>query len=266
MEARFGDIAQLRDWATRGDTNWARRFAAFGEALPYQTAAATGQIEVSAVGFSARDLRLVLDRSALTGAIAFTAPVGDDRGRLFIDLSSDALDVNALPDLNAGAGLLGGADLSLALQAAKLRVGRPGDEGIDGGSLAVKVVKTGSEINVEKFLLTGLGGASVEASGVMGPKERRVRLSVDAEKLADFAALVTRVAPSGPSRWLAARADALSPAKATLEAWSADPSVPGLNSIKAQGSGGQLSSPSPPSDRAMRRTSMSRSTPPTARR
>ena len=143
-------------------------------ALPYRSAAATGNVEISAVSFSASDLRLVLDRSTLTGAVAYTAPVGADHGRLFVDLKSEGLDLDALPELSAGAGLLADADLSLSLDAAKLRVGLPGDEGIDGGSLALKLVKTGDEINLETFSLAGLGGASVEASGVMGPKERRV--------------------------------------------------------------------------------------------
>jgi uncharacterized protein involved in outer membrane biogenesis len=239
VEAQLGDIAQLRDWATRGDADWARSFAALAEALPYRSAGASGQVEISTVGFSARDLNLVLDRSMLTGAIAFTSPVASERGRLFVDLKSDELDLDALPDLDAGAGLLADADLSLALTAAKLKLGRPGDEEIDSGSLALKLAKTGAELNLEKFSLSGLGGASVEASGVMGPKERSVKLSVDEEKLADLAALVTRVVPGEPSRWFAARADALSPTKATLEAWSADPSIPGLDSIKAQGSAGQ---------------------------
>ena len=239
LDAELGDVAQLRDWLARGDADWARRFATLAAALPYRSAAATGNVEISAVSFSASDLRLVLDRSTLTGAVAYTAPVGADHGRLFVDLKSEGLDLDALPELSAGAGLFADADLSLSLDAAKLRVGLPGDEGIDGGSLALKLVKTGDEINLETFSLAGLGGASVEASGVMGPKERRVRLSVDAEKLADFAALVARVAPGDPSRWLVARADALSPTKATLEAWSADPNAPGLNSIKAQGAAGQ---------------------------
>lgn len=239
VEARLGDIARLRDWATRGDADWAHSFAALAEALPYKSAGASGQVDISTVGFSARDLTLALGRSTLTGAIAYTSPVAGERGRLFVDLKSDALDLDALPDLNAGAGLLADADLSLALEAAKLKVGRPGDEEIDSGSLALKLSKTGAELNLEKFSLSGLGGASVEASGVMGPKERRVKLSIDEEKLADLAALVARVAPGEPSRWFATRADALSPTKATLEAWSADPSVPGLDSIKAQGSAGQ---------------------------
>jgi hypothetical protein len=238
LKARVGDIAQLRAWATRGEPEWASRLDALSQALPYRAASASGEIEVSAVAFSARDLDLTLDRSTLAGAIAYTAPVAGERARLFADLSSDALDVDALPDLKASVGLIGAADLSLALEATKLRVGRLGDAGFEGGSLALKLTKTGDDFSLEKLSLSGLGGASIEASAALGPKGRSAQITLDAEKLDDVATLVGRVAPSGASRWFAARAQALSPAKATLQAWSADPNAPGLDSIKAVGVAG----------------------------
>ena len=238
LQARLGDIAQLRAWATRGEPEWASRLTALGQALPYRAASVSGEVEISAVAFSARDLDLTLDRSTLTGAIAYTAPVANERARLFADLKSDALDVDALPDLNVSAGLIGDADLSLALEATKLRVGRPGEAGFEGGSLTLKLSKIGDDFSLEKLSLAGLGGASVEASAALGPKGRSLRVALDAEKLDDVATLVGRVAPGGPSRWLAARAGALSPAKATLQAWSADPNAPELDSIKAEGVAG----------------------------
>ena len=238
LQARLGDIAQLRAWATRGEPEWASRLGALSQALPYRAASASGEIEISAVAFSARDLDLTLDRSTLAGAIAYTAPVAGERARLFADLRSDALDVDALPDLNASVALIGDADLSLALEATKLRVGRPGDAGFEGGSLALKLNKTGDDFSLEKFSLSGLGGASVEASAALGPNGRSMRITLDAEKLDDVATLVGRIAPTGASRWFAARAGALSPAKATMQAWSADPNAPGLDSIKADGVAG----------------------------
>ena len=228
LKARLGDIAQLRDWATHGEPEWAIRLGALSRALPYRSASASGEVELSAVAFSARDLELTLDRSTLTGAIAYTAPVAGQPARLFADLSSDALDVDALPDLNVSAGLIGDADLSLALEATKLRIGRPGDAGFEGGSLALKLTKTGNDFSLEKLSLSGLGGASLEASAALGPNGRSAQVTLDAEKLDDVATLVGRVAPGGASRWLAGRAKALSPAKATLKAWSADPNAPGL--------------------------------------
>ena len=116
--------------------------AGVSQSSAYRSASATGQIEISAVGFSARDLDMTLDRSILIDALVVTSAIGKEPGRLFIDLRSDALDVDALPDLSRSAGVLGDDDLSLSLQAAKLRIGAPGDEGIDGGSLALNLAKS----------------------------------------------------------------------------------------------------------------------------
>jgi hypothetical protein len=242
LEARVGDFAQLRDWATKDEPEFARRLLALAEAAPYRKASAIGDVEASAVGFSARNLELVVDRTALNGAMAFTRAVGDERGRLFVDLRSDALDIDALPNFNASADLLGDIDLSLALDAAKLRVARLGEAALDSGSLSLKATKIGADLSLDRLSVAGLGGAAVEVRGASGPKGRWLTLQLDAEKLRDFAALIARVAPGRLSRLLVQRADALSPAKASLEARAAVPDAAGgfaLDSVKAQGSAGQ---------------------------
>ena len=242
LEASVGDFAQLRDWATKGEPEFARRLSALGDAAPYRKASAIGDIEASAVGFSARNLELVVDRTALSGAMAFTRAVGDERGRLFMDLRSDALDVDALPNFSASADLLGDIDLSLALDAAKLRVARVGEAVLESGTLSLKATKIGADLSLDRLSVAGVGGAAVEVRGASGPKGRWLTLQLDAEKLRDFATLIARIAPGRLSRSLVQRADALSPAKATLEAHAAAPGAVGglaFDSIKAQGSAGQ---------------------------
>ena len=242
LQARLGDFAQLRDWAMQDESEFAQRLSALSDALPYRNASAIGDVEASAVGFSARNLELVVDRTTLNGAMAFTRPLGGERGRLFIDLRSDALDVDALPNLSASAGLFGDIDLSLALEAAKLRVARVGEAALDSGSLSLKVTKTGADLTLDRLSLAGLGGAAVEVHGASGPQGRWLTLKLDAEKLHDFAALIARVAPGRLSRLLVQRADALSPAKATLEARATGAGAAGvvaLDSVKAQGSAGE---------------------------
>ena len=144
--------------------------------------------------------------------------------------------------MGASADLLGDIDLSLGLEAAKLRVARVGEAAIDSGSLSLKVTKTGADLSLDRLSVAGLGGAAVEARGASGPQGRWLTLQLDAKKLRDFAALIGRVAPGRLSRILVQRADALSPAKATLEARATGPGVVGgfaLDSVKAQGSAGQ---------------------------
>lgn len=242
LEANLGDFAQLRDWASKDEPDVAQRLSALQSAFPYRKASAKGDVEISAVGFSARNLQFVVDRTALSGAMAFTRPLGEERGRLFMDLRGDALDVDALPNLSASADLVGDIDLSVALEAAKLRVARVGEAAIDSGSLSLKVTKSGSEFSLDRFSVAGLGGAAIEARGASGSQGRWLSVQLNTDKLRDFAAMIGRVAPGPLSRSLMQRAGALSPAKATFEARGAGARPNGggvFDSVRAQGSAGQ---------------------------
>jgi hypothetical protein len=242
LEAQLGDFSQLRAWASQGEPGLAERLAAFETALPYRNAAASGDVEISEVGFSARNLQLVVDRTILTGATAFTLPLGNERGRLFADLRSDALDVDTLPNLSASANFVGDIDLSLALEAAKLRVARVGEAAIDGGSLSLRLTRSGDELSLDRLSISGLGGAAVDARGASGAQSRWLNVQLNADKLRDVAAMVGRIVPGPFSRMLVQRADVLSPAKATFEARAPGQGVAGgvgFDSLKAQGSAGQ---------------------------
>jgi len=128
------------------------------------------------------------------------------------------------------------------LDAARLRIARVGEAAVDGGSLSLKATKTGDELSLDRLSVAGLGGAAVEVRGAAGRQGRWLTLRVDAEKLRDFAALAARVAPGRLSRLLLERAEALSPAKLTLEARASGPGAIGdfaVDTVKGQGSAGQ---------------------------
>ena len=242
LEARVGDFARLGAWAAKDQPELARRLAAIADAAPYREASAAADVEASAVGLSARDLTLTLDRTALTGAMAFTCAIGDERGRLYMDLRGDLLDVDALPNLRASADLIGDVDLKLALEAAKLRVARVGEASVEGGSLSLKMTKTADVLSLDRLSVAGLGGATVEARGAAGPQGRWLTVRLDADKLRDFAALAARVAPGRVARFFLDRADGLSPAKMTLEARASGPGAIGdvaLDAARADGVAGQ---------------------------
>ena len=57
----------------------------------------------------------------LTGAVAFKGSGGGQPGRLDVDLSSNSLDVDGLPNLTT-ANLIGDLDLSLSLRAGSLHI------------------------------------------------------------------------------------------------------------------------------------------------
>ena len=193
--------------------------------------------------FRAGAFELALDRTTLTGSLAFTDRVGSEPGRLYLDLSSDSLDVATLPTLSASETLLGDLDLSIALRAKSLHVSHVGEGEIDSGSLALKVKKSGPKATLEQLNVSNLGGASVEARGTFGPDGVEATGHLGAVKLRDFALLVSRLAPSEWSKALVERAPLLSPASLAFEFHGglASDGDPVFKSLRANGTIGQNS-------------------------
>jgi uncharacterized protein involved in outer membrane biogenesis len=216
MDVRIEEVQRLRDWLTLGAPELQARLAAIGDVLPYRSASAAGDVDLSAAGFIARNLNLTLERSTLTGTLAFTRAIGADRGRMFADLQTDSLDLDALPNVSASRDFLGGADLSLALDAKAIRVAKLGEGQVDGGSMKLKLTREGDDVRLERLSIADLGGASVEANGAADTKGRWLNAKIDAARLRDFALLLRRVAPGPASEILVDRSGSLSPTKLTF--------------------------------------------------
>jgi AsmA family len=232
------DIALLRDWAALGAPPAAAKVAAFADALPYRSASLSGAVEASPAGSTGRNLKLTLDRSTLTGALAFKAPDDGQPGHLDVDLASDSLDIDELPSLAAG-NLIGDLDLSLSLRAGSLHIARVGETQIDSGSLALNVAKTGPNVTLKRLSVAGLDGASFDIEGAIGPDSTAATGHLRADRLHDFAVLVSRVAPNDWSRVLLERAGELSPAALTFSAQGGATEVagvPAIASLRANGS------------------------------
>ena len=239
IDFKSADLELLRDWASLGaPTEAAARIASIAEALPYRSASLAGAVEASASGFSGRNLRLTLDRTALAGSLGFKAPAGGDAGRLDLDLATDSLDVDTLPSA-AAAKAVGDMDLSISLNARSLHIARVGEAQIDSGSASLKAVKTGSNITLERLSVAGLGGASLDIRGALRPDSLAATGHLRADRLRDFAVLVSRLAPSAWSRILVERADELSPATLSFDARGRAGDPPGLDSLRANGSAGE---------------------------
>ncbi|HEY1886391.1 MAG TPA: AsmA family protein, partial [Roseiarcus sp.] len=236
------DFALLRDWAALGAPPAVANVAAFADALPYRNVSLSGAVEASPAGFSGRNLKLTLDRSTLTGTLAFKGPDGGGLpGRLDVDLASDSLDVDGLPGLAAG-NPIGDLDLSLSLRAGSLHIARVGETQIDSGSLALNLTKTGPNVALKRLSVAGLDGASFDIEGAIGPDSTSATGHLRADRLHDFAVLVSRVAPNDWSRMLVERAAELSPAALTFGArgGAADANgVPAIDSLRANGSAGE---------------------------
>ena len=124
--ADVGDIGALGEWAAHGEETLSRHAQALAQALPYARMSARGDLEASKAGFSIKNLALGLDRTKLNGAVAFSAADADKRGRLFLDLDTDLLDLEEAPDVASGAFWIGDFDLTLSLAASRLRIAHAG--------------------------------------------------------------------------------------------------------------------------------------------
>lgn len=211
--------ASLRDAPRLAD--WLKPFApAVADALreiPSRVTELQGEMDVSQAGLSLRRGRLKLDRSSFAGSLAYTRAIGSERARLFADLTSDALDLDTLPDLSRPASILRDADLSLALDARAMRVARVGEGMVDAGRIRLKLVKDGKSARLEQLSLANLGGATVLARGELDERDGALEIDVDAQRLSELASLLQRVAPGPVPQALTARAVALSPMRASVK-------------------------------------------------
>ena len=218
VDASSGDFDLFRQWAGVGAPAFAARASALADALPYRSGRLAGPVEVSAVGFSGQGLTITLDRSTLTGGLAFTEPVGAEPGRLFLDLATPSLDLASLPNVGLATIMLSDLDLSVSLGADALHVADVNDAALETGSLSLKLTKTGPDVRLDRFRVENLGGASVEAEGASGEDGISLAGHIRAGQLRDFAALVARLAPGPWTSLVAGRADLLSPAALAFEA------------------------------------------------
>ena len=114
-----------------------------------------------------------------------------------------------------------------------------GEGQVEGGSLAVKLTSQDGDVRLDRLSIADLGGASVEASGAIDAKGRRLSANIDAAKLHDFAALVRHVAPGPLGDLLVDRSESLSPVKLALNAQFSNASGDAVaNSLSVDGTAG----------------------------
>jgi hypothetical protein len=179
--------------------------------LPFRAIELAGDVDVSGVGAIGRQLNVRLDRSAFSGALAYTRAQGAERARLFANLTSDALDLEDLPELAGPLRLTSDMDVSLALEARAVRLERLGAGVVDAGRIGLQLVKDARETRLEKLNIENIGGASLSLRGRFGDAGHDLTAQVDARRLNDVSNLLQRIAPNAWSDALSQRAVALSP-------------------------------------------------------
>lgn len=186
--------------------------------LPFDSVTAAGAVDLSAVGFAAHDVTVALDRSTFAGTVTLTRAVGPDPARLFADLTSDALDLEALPNWREAAAAGADLDVSFALVARALKLASSDTGNVSAGRIAVTLNKTGPVITLERLSLADLGGATADIRGRSDRQSAHAEGRLDARSLRDLLAVVDRIAPGSIADRLRAGGDALSPALLTVAA------------------------------------------------
>lgn len=192
--------------------------AAVRRALPFDSVTAAGAVDLSAIGFAAHDVTVALDRSTFAGTVTLTRAVGPDPARLFADLTSDALDLEALPDWREAATAGADLDVSFALVARALKLASSDTGNVSAGRIALNLNKTGPMITLERLSLADLGGATADIRGRSDRKTAHAEGRLDARSLRDLLAVVDRLAPGSIADRLRASGDALSPALLSVAA------------------------------------------------
>ena len=218
MSFQSSEPAKFADWLVAGDAEWQSRLGDLRQALPAGEIAASGRVELTPKGLSAQNLVIKARQSALTGTASFAAAADGARARVVADLTSDALEIEVLPNLTDVRQAWSGADLSLAIAAKSLSVPQLGEGQAKMGALNLKLSKIGETTTIRQFEVKDLGGAALAMTGAMDEKGAAFAGSLDAQRLDGLASALRQVLPGPLSELVAARAGELSPAKLT---WSA---------------------------------------------
>lgn len=171
-----------------------------------------GRAHADAQGVTLDADALDVDRSRLSGVVDWRAATANGRGKLEARLLASVIDIDTLPDVRALAALSSQDDLSLSLDAQALRIARVGEAPAETGRLHLALTRADGVTNLDNLSIVGLGGANLSGVGRVTAQGGGFDFKLDAERLADLAALLRRVAPGPASEAFAARAFALSPA------------------------------------------------------
>ncbi len=211
VEASSGDLSRTATFLTPVAPDLA---AWLKGTVPARNVAASGDVEASRVGTTARNVTLRLDGSKLDGTMSYTGGVGTERARLLADLASDALDLDTLPDLSGAATASRDIDLSLALSATAVKVAAGA---ADAGQLALHLTKSGDDLHLDRLALA-VGGSTIEATADRTGQDARAEARIRAPQLAPLAQVLWRLFPASATAALRDRAAVLSPFDGRLEA------------------------------------------------
>lgn len=198
----------------------------------------TGEVAASPGGVAASGMRLSLDGATLGGSLALTSGAAGERPRLVGDLTADRLDGGNLPKLSSFAAAAVPLDVSLGLASQSARFAGGGTAPIDAGQLALHITKTGDDVTLDQFSVTGFGGAAVTATAAIdAAKHLRTEGRIEAKAVAPLAGVLRQIMPDAVTEMLSTHASSISPLNLDFKAEGTLDADFGFNPTIASGEG-----------------------------
>jgi hypothetical protein len=201
------DAGRLSGWLEGERAGGAGRLSGIRELSVEADVAASPQV------IAARGLQLRADRSTVQGTMRFSPAEPNARGRFEAQLISDGLAIEQVPDLSTLTTASQGLDLAVTLDARNVRVGA---QGVGAGRLGIRFTTARDGLTIENLDVSDVGGASVKATGRIGPAGGRLDANIDARRVEPLAELLRKVVPGRAPALLSERAGSLSPLRLRL--------------------------------------------------
>lgn len=213
VDVSTADLGELRRWLAGGIDQ---------ASTPVRRVGLRGDVTARPGALAIEDAKVTIDGATSTGRLAWRdADEDGGRARLEASMTSDRLDLDAFGAERLAAGLLRGSslDVALALNAKSLKFG-----GVEMRDVALEGQADRDGLDLARLSVGDADGASISGSGRLaaqgekGDADGRIKLHVEASRLAPLIALARAFgAPGDVLEPAARRAAALAPVKLDVE-------------------------------------------------
>ena len=158
---------------------------------------ASADVVLAAPITSFRNMRVRIGDGALTGNLRYTAPEGQNRGRLEAQVALQGVDLSQLPQVNSVFDATQQLDVGFILDARDVRYGQQRG----AGRISARILSDGPALLVETLDITDVAGANARVSGRIAPDgSGRIAGKVTAKRAAPLVDLIGSVWIGGVSK------------------------------------------------------------------
>jgi len=181
----------------------------------FRKVAFTGPVHIDH-GFESPTAQITLDRSRLSGSMAYHPARGTQGGQLALNMSSDDLDLDSLPDLTALHSTIDSLDIKLDARAMTLAQFAQG--ALSAGHIQLDMSRRGAATRIKTLTLDSVGGSSLSASGNFSPQASEFSAHLNAPQPGPLISLLHVLVPTPLMAAFKSRAAALSPLQLDIKA------------------------------------------------